>query len=117
MREAAPNTDRVKAVAGSRSFLGANVRPAMRGELLLRRLQALLPGISLGTSKLLYVLSVSHLLNEPLPLVSHFSQKGFKARVSRCASFLEASGGKSMIFSCVLHFPSPNERSLAGMLP
>ena len=39
---------------------------------------------------MLYVLSVPHLLK----FVSHFTQKGFKARVSRCA---EASGGKSMM--------------------
>jgi hypothetical protein len=52
----------------------------------------------------LFTFTALPLLSEPLPLLSHFSQKRFEARISCYASLLQASRGKSLILSCALHF-------------
>jgi hypothetical protein len=66
------------------------------------RLQVLVAGIS-QASNVLLTFSVPRLLDELLPLLRHFGQKRFEARISCCAGFLKASRRKSLVLSCVLH--------------
>jgi hypothetical protein len=59
----------------------------------------LVAGVCLGTLEILLIFFTHRLLRESLPLLSHFAQERFEARINCSARLLEASRSKSSICS------------------